>query len=196
MVDNDVRDDIAFIREAIGQGRRYACESGTGLIVWGAALAAGHVATYAFVRGWLPLAPAWTWTICIGLPWLYSLRRPRQRFFGSDPSLLMPLRMLWFGCGVFLTSLAVAAMWTGDIRFGWFDPVMAGAFGVAVFATAWLAGIAWLRWIAVAWWLGELALYAFRHHPEALLLATALLLLLMAGPGLVLAMQHRAGPAA
>jgi hypothetical protein len=43
-----------------------------------------------------------------------------------------------------------------------------------------------LRWVAVAWWLGELALFALRHRLEAQPLSAALMLLLLAGPGYAL----------
>jgi hypothetical protein len=78
---------------------------------------------------------------------------------------------------------------TGDIRQGWFDAVVAGVFGIAVFASAWLSNLVWLLWVAVLWWLGELALMALRHRPEVLPLSAALLLLLLAGPGLVLMLR-------
>jgi hypothetical protein len=58
--------------------------------------------------------------------------------------------------------------------------------GIAFFATAWMTNLPWLRWIAVAWWLGEVALFALRHQIEVLPVSAALMLLLLAGPGLVL----------
>jgi len=49
----------------------------------------------------------------------------------------------------------------------------------------------WLRWVAIAWWAGDLALFALRHRVEALPLSATLMLLLLAGPGYVL-MSRRA----
>src|SRR5438874_7285537 len=74
MVEDQVREDIAFIREAIDEGHAYAVHCGPDLVVWGVAVAIGHLGTYAFVRGWSPVQPNWLWAACIGLPWLYSLR--------------------------------------------------------------------------------------------------------------------------
>jgi len=99
------------------------------------------------------------------------------------------LSMLWLGCGVLLTTLAIAVCWDGEIRQGWFDAVVAGVLGTAFFASSWLANLPWLRWVAIAWWIGELAIFASRHHPEMLLLAAALMLALLAGPGLLLLMR-------
>ena len=166
-------------------------------MVWGVAVAIGHLGTYAFVRGWSPVQPNWLWAACIGLPWLYSLRSLPSHILDSRPPrhtspAVMALRMLWLGCGIFLTTMAVALMWSGEIRLGWFNAVAAGVLGIGVFATAGLANIAWLRWVAVAWWIGELALYALRRQPEALLLSAVLMLALLAGPGLALVLRRRA----
>jgi hypothetical protein len=101
------------------------------------------------------------------------------------------LSMLWLGCGIFLTTLGIAAMWTGEARGGWFNAVVAGVMGIAFFASATLSNLPWLRWVGVAWWIGELAIFAVRHQPEALPLSAVLMLALLAGPGLVL-LQRRA----
>ena len=97
---------------------------------------------------------------------------------------------LWFGCGVFLTTLAVAAIWSGAMRQGWFKAVVAGVFGIAFFASASLSNLGWLSWVAVLWWLAELALYVLRYRLEVLLLSAALMLLLLAGPGLLLLLRR------
>jgi len=193
MIDDRVRDDIAYIRHAVEEGRNYATACSPDIIVWGIGVAIGYLGTYAFVRGWSPIRPNWLWLPCIGLPWLYSLRRLLPAFDRGSVHgpLARALSMLWFGCGVFLTTLAVAAVWTGGIRQGWFDAVVAGVLGIAFFASAWLSNIGWLRWVAVLWWLGEIALFALRNQPEVLPLSAALILLLLAGPGLLLTLRRR-----
>ena len=60
---------------------------------------------------------------------------------------------------------------TGEARNGWCDAVVAGVMGIGFFASAWLLRLPWLRWVGIAWWLGELALFALRHRAEALPLA-------------------------
>ena len=191
MSDDTVRADIAFIREAIEEGRHYASGHSPDMMVWGVAVAIGYLNTYAFIRGWSSLVPGWLWLACIGGPWLYSLRRPLRGLAGDwrparQSPMVTSLRMLWLGCGVFMTILALAACWTGEIRQGWFAAVVAGVLGAAFFATSSLANLAWLRWVAVLWWGGELVSYALRHRPEGPLFSALLMLLLLAGPGLVL----------
>ena len=190
MIEEQAREDIAFIRRAIEEGSAYATACSPDMLVWGTAVALGYLGTYGFVRGWSPIAPNALWAVCIGLPWLYSLRRQLRRLVGGAPPergpMAQALSMLWLGCGVLLTTLAIACLWSGDSREGWFDAVVAGVLGTGFFASSWLANLPWLRWVAIAWWVGELAIFASRHHPEVLLLAAALMLALLAGPGLVL----------
>jgi hypothetical protein len=193
MIQDQAREDIAFIRRAIEEGGAYASAGSRDMLVWGIAVALGYLGTYGFIRGWSPLPPDPLWAVCIGLPWLYSLRRLFGRGIGAPVRgpIARALSMLWLGCGIFLTTLAVAAMWTGEARSGWFNPVVAGVMGIAFFASAALSNLPWLRQVAIAWWIGELAVFALRHQPEALPLSAVLMLALLAGPGLVL-LQRRA----
>ena len=195
MIEEQAREDIAFIRQAIEEGHNYATASGPDMLVWGITVAIGHLGSYGYLHGWSPVDPGRLWAVCIGLPWLYSLRGALRRLVdGGNQArrspMVMALRMLWLGCGIFLTTLALAAVASGEIRLGWFNAVVAGVLGVALFASAWLSNLPWLRWIALAWWAGELAVYALRHRPEAPLLSAALMLLLLAGPGLVLVIRR------
>jgi hypothetical protein len=196
MSQDRARDDLAFIRRAIEEGHSYASARSPDMIVWGLAVAIGYLGTYARVRGWLIFDPNWLWAACIGLAWLYSLRRLAGRLGGgvirpAASPMVTALRMLWLGCGVALTVLYIAASWTGDIRQGWFSAVAAGMIGVGFFTSAWLSNLAWLRWVGLGWWAGELALFALRHGPEELLLGAALMLLLLVGPGALLVTRRR-----
>jgi hypothetical protein len=190
MIEDQAREDIALIRRAIEEGAAYATAGSPDMLVWGIAVAIGYLGTYGFIRGWSPVAPGPLWAACIGLPWLFSLRRLARRLVGSAVAARGPmaqaLSMLWFGCGVFFTTMGIAVNATGEARYGWWNAVVAGVMGIGFFASASLTRLAWLRWVAIAWWLGGLALFALRHRLEALPLAAALMLLLLAGPGYVL----------
>ena len=189
--DDSVRDDIAFIRHAIEQGRGYAGRHSLDLLIWGVALAIGYLGTYAVVTGWWPINSLWLWAACIGLPWLYSLRGFMSRSFRSEPRSTRPpmveaMQMLWFGCGIFLSTFSVVVIVAGDMRQGWFSAVAAGTLGIAFFVSSYLCNLPWLRAVAAGWWVGMLLLYACRHRIEVLPLSAMLMLLLLVLPGFLL----------
>ncbi|HML13650.1 MAG TPA: hypothetical protein VK456_10110 [Xanthobacteraceae bacterium] len=189
MNEDTAREDIAFIRRTIEQGRRIAGAWSPDMLVWGIAIAIGYFGTYARVRGWWTLDPNWLWVACIVLPWLYSLRRVwRPLLAGQSEApqrpLTSPLTMVWFACGIFLTILAFAAILAGE-RATWGSAVTAGVMGIGFFVSSSLCNLAWMRWVAIAWWVGELAMIVW-HGAESLLLMAALMLMLLALPGFVL----------
>jgi hypothetical protein len=186
------REDIAFIRRTIEQGRRVACAWSPDMLVWGVAVAIGYFGTYARVRGLVRIEPNWLWLACILIAWAYTLRRiPRRLLTPQTPgegarSFASPLAMLWLGCGIFLTILSFGLIAAGEPNMWWMNPVAAGVMGVGFFVSSYLSNVVWLRWVGIAWWAGELAAIALRQRPEGLLLAGALMLVLLALPGLVL----------
>jgi hypothetical protein len=192
MSEDAVRDEIAFIRHAIEEGRGYVGRRSPDMLVWGIAIGAGYFATYATVRGWWRLDQRWLWSACIVPPWLYSLRGmlrqlvPGHAAEPPPPAMRRAMQMLWLGCGICLTSLGVGLMATGETQCAWFGAVSAGIMGIAFFASSFLCDLAWMRWVAVGWWLGELALIAQQRRPEILLLSAVLMLALLAVPGAVL----------
>jgi hypothetical protein len=203
MTDDAVRDEIAFIRRAIEEGRGYATQWSSDILVWGVLVAAAALGNYATIRAWWAIEPRWLWAACVALGWIYCLRRSLSRLLPGSPkpSVVRPmvraLQMLWVGCGIFLTTLYAACSYTDDLlrQGGWFAAVCAGVMGIGFFTSASLANLAWMRWVAVGWWVGEIAIYALRHQVEVLPLMAVLWLLLLALPGLVL-LRSRGAPSA
>jgi hypothetical protein len=186
MTEDAVRDEIAFIRRAIEEGRGYASGRSPDMVVWGGAIALASACTYAAQRGWPLVGQGWLWGACVGLPWLYSLRGLMRPGRPPGRPMARAMGMLWLGCGVSLTVLAVVAAWSGDMREGWFTAVSAGTMGIAFFASAALSNLGWMRLVAVGWWVGEALLYVLRHRPEAMALHALLMLGLLALPGIIL----------
>jgi hypothetical protein len=197
MDENTAREEIAFIRRTIEQGRRIAGAWSPDMLVWGVAIAIGYFGTYARVRGYWTTDPNWLWLVCILLGWAYTLRRLPARLFAREPDALAerrlasPLTTLWLGCGIFLTVLGLACIVSGERNTWWINPTVAGVMGVGFFVSSFLSNVVWLRWVGVAWWAGELAAFALRDRAEGLLLVGALMLVLFALPGLVLMRGRR-----
>jgi len=198
MNEDAARDDIAFIRRTMEQGRRVVGAWSPDVLVWGIAIAIGYFGTYARVRGYWTVDPARLWLACIVLPWAYTLRRLPARLVARGPDapaerqLASPLAIQWFACGIFLTILGLATIFSGDRDPWWINPAVAGVMGIGFFVSSFLSNVVWLRWVGIAWWVGEVALFALRQRPEGFLLAGALMLVLLAVPGFVLMRGRRA----
>jgi len=196
MNEDAVRDDIAFIRRTMEQGRRVVGSWSADMLVWGIAVTLGYAGTYARVRGWWTLDPNWLWTGLVVLAWLYSLRRVRRLASRTDAAaarlMRSPIGMLWFACGVFLTITSFAVIFATAPNTWWINgAISAGVMGIAFFVSSFLCDLPWMRWVALAWWLGELAMFVLRQQPEGLLLGGALMLVLLAVPGFVLMRGRR-----
>src|ERR1700731_87256 len=108
-----LRDEIAFIRRAIEEGRGYAINWGGDMLVWGVAIAAAYLGCFASTRGWWAIDSNWIWAGFVALGWLYSLQRVLRHVLSGAPwptrrPMAHAMRMLWFACGIFLTTLAIA----------------------------------------------------------------------------------------
>jgi hypothetical protein len=57
--------------------------------------------------------------------------------------------------------------------------------GIGFFASASLCGLSWMRIVALGWWAGEIVLFALHGRSEELLVSALLMLVLLAGPGLL-----------
>jgi|GEM_PF-2695934 len=198
MNEDAVRDDIAFIRRTMEQGRRVVGSWSLDMLVWGIAVTLGYAATYARVRGWWTLDPNWIWTGLVVLAWLYSLRGVPRRLLTDRTDAVptrpirTPIGMLWFACGVFLTVTIFAVMFANAPNTWWINgAVAAGVMGIAFFVSSFLCDLPWMRWVAFAWWLGEAAIFVLRDRPEGLLFGGALMLVLLAVPGFVLMRGRR-----
>jgi hypothetical protein len=196
MSEDAVRDDIAFIRRTMEQGRRVVGSWSADMLVWGIAVTLGYAGTYARVRGWWTLDPNWLWTGLVVLAWLYSLRRVRRLASRTDAAaarlMRSPIGMLWFACGVFLTITSFAVIFATAPNTWWINgAISAGVMGIAFFVSSFLCDLPWMRWVALAWWLGEVAMFVLRRQPEGLLLGGALMLVLLAVPGFVLMRRSR-----
>ncbi len=186
---SDARDDIAFIRQAVEEGRAFAFGRSPDILVWGIALALGFFANYAVLEYGSPSSIPWIWLATLVLPWAFTFRRAFRKQRNPRPPLVQAVSAVWIGSGIFLTTLTIAAGWEDAFREGWMNAVVAGAFGFCFFASAALLKLGWMRFVAIGWWLGEIVLFAIRHTVEACLLTGVLMLLLLAGPGLYILLR-------
>lgn len=194
MGDDKVREEIAFIRSALEQGRAYAHLRSPDFALWGALMALGYLGTYAFVVRLWTLSPSVIWWSLVAVGWLFSLfggrlrLRPEGR--AASPA-IDALRALWLGFGV--TTVIFAIMQTvGGIEGEWMDTRVAGLLGLCFFASASITKIRWLRFIAAGWWGAAVVFFLLHGRAESLLAGAGFMIVLLCLPGLVLWLRRPA----
>lgn len=187
---DNLREEIAFIKNALEEGRSYARMRSADFAVWGAAIAAGYFGTYAHVTRLWSVDPRLIWYVPVGLAWAFSLRDAIPALIRRAPRvapspMVRALRSIWLGYGFTTMTLAVLAF--GGAEHGeWFDAVTAAMLGLCFFVSGAVSGIGWLRGLAVCWWGAAAVLFVMRDQTGQLLAGGAFMLAFLFLPGLVL----------
>ncbi len=192
MSDTAARDDIAFIRRAMEEGRAYARLRSPEFAVWGLAIALGYFGTYACVTHLWSLDPHLIWWVPVGLAWVFTLRNAIPVWLGmkakaaAAPTLMVrTLRALWLAYGITATSLAFVAF-SMNPHTDWFEAVAAAMLGLCFFVSAAVSEIRWLRILALCWWGASIILLLVSDSPQVLLVGGTFMLAFLFVPGLVL----------
>ena len=195
MADDPVREDIAFIRQTLEEGRNYARLRSPDFAVWGALVTLGYLGVYGRNIGlWSPDLNLIWWPLVV-LGWLFSTRSfVKRREVRQKPGpQARALGALWLGLGI--TLMLLGAMQTVvDVHFGWMDLMVFSLLAVCFFATAAIIGVAWLRWIAAGWWMAAVVAFLFRDTAEMALVGAGFMFALLCLPGLVLWLRAPSAP--
>ncbi len=183
------RRDIAEIREWMDHGRRVMVESWRHQVWWGVLSAVALVGTWWAVQQQAWWAAATVWPSALLLGWAGSLFLARAAPPRGCNRATRALEAVWKGTGGTLSLLGLFGAAGGGIAPSAVPGAIALVFGGTYFATAHISGIEWLRWIACAWWAGGVLLLVAPAGSASLLVLAGLVLLLEAGPGLVLSRQ-------
>ncbi|HEY4344993.1 MAG TPA: hypothetical protein VGN05_11650 [Parvibaculum sp.] len=187
---DSLREEIAFIKNALEEGRSYARMRSADIAVWGAAIAAGYFGTYAHVIHLWSVDPRLIWYVPVGLAWVFSLRAAIPRLLRRETQVMSSpmvrtLRSIWLGYG--LTAMTLAVLASSDTHHpDWFDTVTAAMLGLCFFVSGTVSGIGWLRGLAFGWWAAAAVLFIMRDQPEQLVAGGVFMLALLFLPGLVL----------
>jgi hypothetical protein len=190
MDEDNVREEIAFIRNALEEGRNYARLRSPDFTVWGIAIALGYLGTYARVMHVWTVDPRLVWYVPVAAAWAFSLRNAIPGLFRREnraPSSLMvrTLRAVWLAYGITVMTLAVLAFGAAAHP-SWFDAVTAAMLGLCFFISAAVSDIGWLRGLAFGWWGAAVVLFVLRDRAEVLLAGGGFMIALLFLPGLVL----------
>lgn len=197
MNDTAVATEITRIRGLMEESQRFLCGTWQHQVLWGGVGAAGLVFTWWSVTvGSTDAVPA-AWLSLLVLGWIGSLLLVRRgaRSAAVDNVAGRAFGGIWMGLGVTLTLLATLGVYSGALDPRSLPGVLSVVLGTGYFASGFLTGLRWLTAVGVAWWVGG-AVLLFWSEPGALLVMSAMALLLEVGPALALRARERAQPAA
>jgi hypothetical protein len=193
--------EVAYVKALAEEGRNAPLVGGILYVIWGVAIAAAALATWASAIGAITLpfvGGLWFWVASFVIGWLASfilgaksLSKPGALTVGNKTA-----RAAWIAVGVFMSVFWIAAMlFRGRLAsagfeprflFGLMFPVAFGLYGIAFFATAVAARLDWMRGFAIASWIFSVASLFFIGDARQFLAGAAGSLLCAALPGLLL----------
>ncbi|WP_419161538.1 hypothetical protein [Candidatus Palauibacter sp.] len=187
-----VGEDLAIIRRLMEDARETVSDNGWHLVLWGGVLAAAEAIGHWADSGVLPVSSRLVWGAALGLGWGISipLRRWRRKHAAVDSLANRILAAIWIGCGLGLMLLGFCGAQTGTLPGPVAPGVMAIVIGTAFFASSSLCDRVLFRVLAVSWWAMGGAMLIW-PGPANNLVMSAGLILLMAGPGLLLTRRPR-----
>lgn len=188
----NAHEDLAYIRDLMDDTRRAAGLSGGYFVLWGLVVGIALVATWLQVVGFLPYRPLLTWVPCLALGALGQavlVWRDMGRPVKSRSGRLVGA--VWMALGVTQSILLVAFLGFNTLPGHYMPGIFSSLLGSGIFITGVLAGIPWLRYLGVAWWLGAFSMFAWPGDHVSLLMG-GLLLVFYVVPGLVLIRQQSA----
>lgn len=186
--------DLAYIRQVMAETRRAVFVNGRYFVLWGTMVLVGFLAEWFLA----PRFPGWVigilWGGVVALGWIGSFllaHRGGQRTPATPAARL--IGAVWVGCTVAMVVILFVGTPTGRISTDAAAGIAAGIAGIGVFLTGVLTGIAWMRHLAWAWWIGAGIMLAVPGR-DVLLVGAAWMLFFYVVPGLILARQERRLP--
>jgi hypothetical protein len=186
--------DLAYLRELTEATRAATMLSGTYYLLWGGLCTLGLLYLWLASRGLIaagPWAVVWVW-IVVGLvgggvtAWLSVREQLRAPAIGHAAH---RIGMTWVGTGIAIGVLFFVGVLWGEVP----GPAMSGLvalfLGLGLWQNGLLAGIRWLRNLALLWWLGA-AWLLVDPGPHSTLILAAMVLGLYTLPGWWLARQR------
>ena len=195
-----IRDDIAFMRALAEEGRQAPLLGGSMLVSAGAIFGTASVFQWAILAKVLhvpsvSLMIVWTVALILHTVMIVVLKRGMAARPGAGSSGNRAMRNAWmgvgWGCFVIFFALGVASWKTRDVNLINFSPsIVLALYGAAWSVAAAMSRATWLKFVAVASFVGAVLMAALMGSLWIWLAYAAALYLLAMVPGLVLMRQE------
>jgi hypothetical protein len=179
--------EINMIKQIIDDSKKIVIDDGKGFIIWGVLIVIGLLGTYFFVPLRLYEYISWLWITVIGIGWVYTIiihavkdhKKKVKTFAGKI------LGALWFSCGVSMTIVGFIGTGSGSYGAYTISPLMSVILGIAYFVTGIIYGRAWVRNLAIGWWIGAIVTFIWTGM-YSLLVFAVMMIMLQVIPGIIL----------
>ena len=192
--------DLAYVRTLAEEGRDAPLVGGVYYVVWGVLMSAAALFSFLILTGaafaGIPVFAPWIVAGLIGWGATMFVGRSMGARPGAYTMGNRTAGAVWFAVGVFMTIFWVGLMIVHDdftqfgvprfFLFSMMFPVAFGVYGVAFYATATAARLAWLKGFALLSWGFAVAALFLMTSDYQFLLGAAGCFLCAALPGLVL----------
>ncbi|MEP7235474.1 MAG: hypothetical protein ABI778_09285 [Ignavibacteriota bacterium] len=187
------QEELAFIRKVMEDSRSSYVDDGKPKIVWGAIVAAAMLYTYMQALADSDLYVSWVWIGLSVLGWAYIFWNKSKRETDSKSRTYTGkiIGAIWGGCGaavalvVMLTMVELALEHHPIIHPVALCPLTALIIGIAYFLDGTVRVVPWVRNLALAWWVGAIAMF-YWPSVHVLLLYSVMVIAFQFVPGVVL----------
>lgn len=191
MTVEDAKADLAYIRHLMADVRHATYLSGGYFIVWGILIGLGLIATWMRVTGIWMVSPFASWAVCLALGGVgtWWLVRQEQREPVEAPAGRL-IGFVWGAVGISMLIIFFVGVGSGTVNGALMSPISSTFVGSAVFLTGALAGMNWVRNLAIGWWLGAAVMFAWPGLYNLLLMGLMLIAFYVV-PGVILVLRKR-----
>lgn len=191
-------EDLAMIRRLMEKSRRAVAGGTRHYIVWGVLITAALLVTYWKATRGLGVGYLWIWLVPVAAGWILSAFIARREA-GRSPVRSPAGRMVggvWWGSGIAMTLIGFLGGAGGTLEGPGILGAIACVMGVAQFATSYVVGSRWPRYIAFGWWAGGASIFLW-PGASSLLVMAGLMAALHLAPGVYLELRgEEEGPLA
>jgi hypothetical protein len=186
MDQQNVQQELAFIKKVMEDSRRLFIYDGKDMIVWGCIVLIGMILMFSKFQYGLRISAFLIWGVLIGIGWIFSVWRGMRikRMHRVKTLSGRIVSSIWIACGVCMTIVGFGFTSTGLIH-GWaINPLLSLFIGVAYFTSATVLDLRYMYGAGIAWWGGAL-LMALWNGPHTFLIFGLLMIVFHIVPGIV-----------
>lgn len=173
MENQELQDELFFIKKIIEESRRTIVDDGLDMIFWGLIVTIGLILTYIFATIELYQWTFWIWPIIVAIGWLFPWynsvrlkRKTRAKTFA-----LKILAGVWLACGIGMTLIGFVGTLSGAISGYYVSPTLSIILGIGYFITGFITDDVVSKITPIGWWLGSIIMFIFPGLYSLLLMA-------------------------